>query len=239
MCQSRSLAWGRHSFGFFTAWACFTLDSTALQETIGSSLSYSGVQSIKCPMLRPNCSADPPPSKEVCPSMFATESSCKTSNSISLPTDCLKVSHVLAFACLSFSKKICIETHKSVEHLWIKMCNFHHNVLTVEDLPLFNAANCVLQMCWSILCGSQQGRKCILAIDVTFLVFSVLPEPAHGKSFKGAEASREKVLRWRKLWGTVKGEKNTYLYSRYPTSYQTASGKRCVGVSFNLVSAAE
>lgn len=123
-------------------------------------------------MSRPNCSAGPPPSKEVCPSMFTTEPSCKTSDSFSLPTDCLKVAHVLAFACLSFSKKICMETHKSVEHLWIKMCNFYHNVLTVEDHPLLNIANCVLQMCWrNILCSSQQGMKCILAIDITFLVF--------------------------------------------------------------------
>lgn len=60
----------------------------------------------------------------------------------------------------------------SVGHLWIKMCNFHHNVLTVEDLPVSNTANCVLLMCWkNILCSSQQGMKCLLAVDITFLVF--------------------------------------------------------------------
>lgn len=89
-----------------------------------------------------------------------------------------------------------METHKSGEHIWIKICDFHHDVLTVDDLPLFNTANCVLQMWWkNIVYSSQLGMKCILAIDITFLVFSVLPEALHGKSFKEAEASREKMLR--------------------------------------------
>lgn len=139
---------------------------------MGSSLCYSSTQSIKCTMSRPNSSADPPPSKEVHPSMFTTEASCKMRDSFSLPTDCLKVARELAFASLSFSQKIYMETHISAEHLWIKMCNFNPNVLTVEDLPLFNTANCVLQMCWkNIFCGSQKGMKCILALDITFLVF--------------------------------------------------------------------
>lgn len=144
MCPGRSLAWGGQSFGFFTVWTFFTLGSTALQEPMGSSLCYSSTQSIKCTMSRPNSSADPPPSKEVHPSMFTTEASCKMRDSLSLPTDCLKEARGLAFASLSFSKKIYVETRISVEHLWIKMCNFNPNVLTVEDLPLFNTANCVL-----------------------------------------------------------------------------------------------
>lgn len=147
------------------------------------------------------------------------------------------MAHILTFACLSFSTKICMETHRSVEHLWIKMCNFHHNVLTVEDLPFFNTANCVLQMCWrNILCGSQQGMKCILAIDITFLVFLCC------QSLHMVKALREQRQAERRRWDEgnygelSKKRKTLYLYS---TSYQTASGKMCVWVSFNLVSAAE
>lgn len=110
-CPGRSLAWGGQSFGFFTVWTFFTLGSTALQEPMGSSLCYSSTQSIKCTMSRPNSSADPPPSKEVHPSIFTAEASCKMRDSFSLPTDCLKVARGLAFASLSFSRKIYVETH--------------------------------------------------------------------------------------------------------------------------------
>lgn len=159
------------------------------------------------------------------PSAFTTEASCKTTV---IHLVCSQSAWKWPPVCL-VQRKICLTTHMSVEHLWIKMCNSHHSVQIAEDLLLFNTANCVYRCVGKIFFVVASGAWNYSDYRNDISRLSTLPQAPRGDSFGGAEADGEKVLAWRKWWGTIKGDESIYLYCMNPTSCQTASGKRVVG----------